>query len=92
MSENTHNIQLTKKELQLLNHFIEELSDNMANAGCNDLPQELQDMFTEEEGKRIATEFSIYNNPRTPDGPSWPLPDFCLLSWLKGKINGKIKS
>lgn len=81
-----HTIVLTEQQLKLLNHFLEQLNDVHGNAGCNDLPEELESMFTPSEGEQIAKEFAIYNNPVTPDGPRWPLPDFCLLYWLHRKI------
>lgn len=89
--ERKHTILLTDRQLKLLNHFLGELSDSYGNNSCNDLPDELRAMFTDEEGMDIAKEFEVYNNPENPDGPSWPLPDFCLLAWLKCKINEQCK-
>lgn len=89
--EKTYNVKLTATQLKLLNHFMEELSDSYGNNSCNDLPNELIDLFTKEEGLQVAKEFEVYNNPEHPDGPSWPLPDFCLLAWLKHKINEQCK-
>ena len=88
--EKIHTILLTERQVTLLDMFLDELSDHMSNAGCNDLPEELRDMFTKEEGEKIAQEFEVYNNPTNPDGPSWPIPDFCLLHWLKRKIKDQI--
>jgi len=82
----THTITLTEKQLKLLDMFFNELDEYYANAGCNDLPEEFINLFSEDEGAQIAAEFAIYNNPKNPDGPLWPIPDACLLYWLKQKI------
>ena len=81
-----HKITLTEQQLKLIDHFLDELEDSQSNACCNDLPNELVEMFTEEEGKAIAEEYAKYNNPEEPEGPNWPLPDFCLVSWLRRKL------
>lgn len=83
---------LDERQIKLLLYYLENLSNNLANNGCNDLPSECRDMFTNEEGAVIAKEFAVYNNPTEPDGPSWPLPDFCLLYWLQRKITDQTKS
>lgn len=85
-------INLTEAQVKLMDRFLDELSDHMGNAGCNDLPEELQSMFTQEEGEQIAKEFAIYNNPKTPDGPSWPIPDSCLVYWLRRKIKEQVET
>ena len=79
-------VQMTDAEWKTLLEFLEELGDHQSNAGCNDLPKGIQSFFTKEEGEALATEFTTYNNPNKPEGPSWPLPDFCLLDLLKHKI------
>lgn len=83
-------VQLTNKEWDALLIFMEYLSDHQANAGCNDLPKDLESLFTKEEGKALADEFATYNNPNKPEGPSWPLPDGCLLDLIKHKIQMQI--
>lgn len=80
-------IELTEKELEALNWFLEYCSQNLSSAGCNDLDQEMIALFTPEQGIQIAKEFAIINNPITPDGPDWPIPDFCLLAYLRHKLN-----
>lgn len=89
--EKTHTITLTERQVKLLEMFLDELDEHYANAGCNDLPEEYRNLFSEDEGVRIAAEFAIYNNPKTPDGPTWPLPDTCLLYWIKRKIIDQTK-
>jgi len=83
-------VQLTSKEWDALLTFMEYLSDHQANAGCNDLPKDLESLFTKEEGKELAEEFAKYNNPTTPEGPDWPIYDSCLLDLLKHKIQTQI--
>ncbi len=77
---------LTEKEWRALSYFLGELGDMQSNAGCNDLPRALCDMFTDEEGKFIAEEYARFNNPKKPEGPNWPIPDFCLVALLQSKI------
>lgn len=79
-------VQLTDKEWKALLYFLGELSEHQSNAGCNDLPRELEKMFTKKEGDEMAVEFAIQNNPNEPEGPTWPLPDSCLLAYLDHKI------
>ncbi len=83
-------VQMTDKEWKALLYFLDQLSEHQANAGCNDLPKELENMFTKEEGNTMAKEYAIYNNPNAPEGPDWPLPDSCLLSYLSNKIQKQI--
>ena len=79
-------VQLTEPEWKALDMFLEELGDHQSNAGCNDLPREMQALFTKEEGDQLALEYARDNNPKIPEGPDWPLPDFCLLSLIQRKI------
>lgn len=82
-------IQLTDSQVKLLFHFLDDLSEHMSNAGCNDLPEHLREMM-EPEGKAIEQEYAVFNNPDEPEGPSWPISDICLLHWLKSKINEQL--
>ena len=77
---------LDNNQYKLLMHYFEQLSDYYSNAGCNDLEKSIRDMWTQEEGQTIADEFAKYNNPKTPNGPPWPIPDSCLLYWMKSKL------
>jgi hypothetical protein len=79
-------VTLTEAEWKCLDMFLEELGDHQSNAGCNDLPKSMQALFTKKEGEELALEFAHDNNPKVPEGPDWPLPDFCLLSLLQHKI------
>ena len=83
-------VNMTESEWRTLLEFLEELRDHQSNAGCNDLPKGIQAFFTKEEGKALADEFATYNNSSKPEGPEWPLPDFCLLDLLKHKIQIQI--
>jgi hypothetical protein len=85
-------VTLTEKEWKALRYFLEQLSEYQSNAGCNDLPRELREMFTKEEGTIMATEFAIYNNPKDPEGPDWTgMSDSCLLALLDHKIQQQIQ-
>ena len=87
-------IQLTKKELSLLIYYLDDLDDRLGDSGCNDLEKQVEKMFTDKEGKKIAQEFNKYNNKdnREDDNIDWPIPDFCLLGWLKNKIVKQTKT
>ena len=90
MKKKLTTVQLTDAEWKTLLEFLEELSDHQSNAGCNDLPKGIQSFFTKAEGERIAMEFAKYNNAEIPNGPDWPLPDYCLLDLLTLKITEQV--
>lgn len=83
-------VQLTDNEWKALLEFMEILGDYQSNAGCNDLPEQLCKLFNKEEGKRMAEQFAIFNNPDAPEGPDWPVSDFCLLALIKHKIKRQL--
>lgn len=91
MNEKTYKINITNTQLALLLHFMDQLSEYYSNGRCNDLPEKIRDMFTKEEGEQIANEFAVYNNPKNPEGPGWPIFDSCLLYWLQRKIQDQCK-
>ena len=73
---------LSEAEWKCLDMFLEELGGHQTNAGCNDLPKEMQALFTDSEGDELANELG--------EGPEWPLPDFCLLNLLQRKIKRQV--
>jgi hypothetical protein len=83
-------VELTESEWKALLEFLENLSNYQSNEGCNDLPKNIESLFTKKEGKQLAVEFGKYNCPNKPEGPDWPLPDFCLLELIKHKIETQI--
>ena len=83
-------VNMTESEWRTLLEFLGDLKIYQVNEGCNDLPKHISALFTKEEGKALADEFATYNNPSKPEGPEWPLPDFCLLDLLKHKIQIQI--
>jgi hypothetical protein len=85
-------VQLTDSEWKTILYFLEELSDHQSNAGCNDLPRHISDIFSKAEGKQLEKEYAERNNPESPEGPDWPLPDFCLVSLLQHKIEKQLKA
>ena len=74
-----------------LSLFLDDLSSHYGSAGCNDLPENIAALFSKPQGIELAKEFEVYNNPVTPDGPSWPLPDWCLLSLIQHKIESQLE-
>lgn len=84
-------IELTPKQYKYLTKYVlPEYEERVGRQICNDLEDELVDLFADE-GEQIATEFAIMNNPMEPEGPNWPLPDFCLAYWLRKSIENQVK-
>ena len=77
-------ITLTDQEWQALDG---DLANHYSNAGCNDLPKEIEEVWTKEEGATLAKDFAYLNNPQEPEGPDWPLPDWGLLALIRNRIN-----
>jgi hypothetical protein len=86
-----HTITLTDIQLKLLLKYLEDHEDALASECCNDPDKEITAWFTPKEGKKIESEFAYFNNPITPEGPSWPLDNYCLVLWLRKKIESQIK-
>jgi hypothetical protein len=82
----TRSVTLSETEWKVMDHFLNDLSDHQSNAGCNDLPRELVDLIPHEDGQKMAEEYAKFNNPEEPEGPRWPISDFCLVSLLQHKI------
>ena len=87
-----HTIILTDIQLKLLLKYLNDHAHTLSAQSCNDPDPEITKWFTPEEGKQIEKEFAYFNNPETPEGPSWPLDDYCLVFWLKKKIESQIKN
>lgn len=78
---------LNKKELQLLNGFLEELMNKMSNAGCNDFT------FPDDWSNKVKNSFSkkVYDHSKIPIDSeerdyvcSFDLP---VLDYLYDKLN-----
>ena len=82
-------IQLDDKLYEALEAFLEDYDNELGNRGCNDLSPEIEQLFSEEEGEKLAEEFAVYNNPKDPDEPGWPLPDYCLLALIRHKMRNQ---
>ena len=83
-------IELTPNQYKYLTkRVLPEYEEFIGRQICNDLDSELEILFASE-GEQIAKEFAIMNNPKEPDGPDWPLPDFCLAYWLRKSIEKQI--
>lgn len=80
-------ITLTDEQAAFLGYCFDSLDNEWGNAGCNDLPDEIAAQF--KNGDEIAEEYARLNDPvsENPEGPEWPLPDFCLLFWLRKKMD-----
>lgn len=78
-------ITLTDEQHKLLLDVVDRCLDEMGNSSCNDLPEGWKQLFNRE-GGAIAEEFARINNPSHPYGAPWPLPDYCLVAWLKSKL------
>lgn len=85
-------IELTLKQYKYLTEYVlPKYEDILGNHGCNDLEDEVVDLFADA-GEQIAEEFEIMNNPEEPESPNWPLSDFCLVYWLRKSIEKQVKS
>jgi len=81
----------TAKELNALLYFLEDYSAILGRRGRQDLPSNIKELFTPEEGSEITRKFNILNtggHPERDSGPPWPIPDFCFLDYLVSKLNG----
>ncbi len=67
----------------------EEHKNNLSNAGCNDLPLEIQAKFANR-CMEVERDFAKLNNPENPEGPEWPIPDYCMVSWLQWRLSSKL--
>jgi hypothetical protein len=81
-------IQLTDAQYTFLIHCLQQYGDLVGGRVCDDLPKEIEALFTSEEGKAIEKEFALYNTHGANDwdGPPWPLREGCLTDWLRMKI------
>jgi DnaJ-class molecular chaperone len=82
-------IELDIKYVKTLLFFLDDLLEHQGNSGCNDLPQNIQKIWTKEEGEQVAEEYGQYNDPGVTT--SWPLMDFELLDFIKHKIKTQIQ-
>ena len=83
-------ITLSDGEFQVLNYFLDRLRNELPNNTCNELESEVETFFSDQEKIKIAQILSRMNCPSDPDGPDrfeWPVPDYCLLSYLQCRIN-----
>lgn len=79
-------LNLTQKQLIVLNYFLEELEVRYSSDSCNDLHETIAELFTKKEQQIICKEYSEFND--TPNEKfEWPLSNEILLFWLKEKIN-----
>ena len=78
------------KELKLVIGFLEQLSDKMRNAGCNDwdFPKD----WTHEERYTFVKEFCDLNgDPEEFDPERLILHDYCAVGLLKYKLRMQLK-
>lgn len=78
-------ITLTDSQERFLGYCLDMLDNEMGNAGCNDLPDEIVEAFPN--GEEVAEEYVKINGDPNETEAEWPLPDFCLLAWLRAKMD-----
>lgn len=83
-------VTLSNAEWQALNKFLDNLTDYQCNEGCNDLPKDIQILFTPEEAQQLCKDYDAFNNSHENDKISWPISDFCLVGLLQHKIQNQL--
>ena len=74
---------MTNKEKEFLSRLLEMASDEFSNHGCNDVPDDMLNIFTDTEKKSLIKEYQKYNNdPDTTEDSELLLEDFdCTPDW-----------
>lgn len=86
MSEKT----LSRAERDLLLYFLDQLSDKMGSAGCNDMDQRIINAMDPVDRLNIYGDFLEYDSKANPTG--WEpreidgIPDFSWVGYLKSKV------
>lgn len=85
---------MKRAELILLSHFLEDYSEKLGSAGCNDMSQ---DVFAGIEPAReydLIEDFNAWDRLANPEG--WEprrrehIPDFLWVSFLKSRVRREI--
>lgn len=79
---------MDEKQKKLLKIFLNDLSDYYANSCCNDLTDEVSDLFTKEEWQQIDKEYHEWNGDPEEAGQT-NMVDFALVYWLQKKLGLK---
>jgi hypothetical protein len=80
-----------KKQIALLDKYLEDYTDDLGNAGCNDVDEEVWKDWTKEERIQFTKEFYEYNgDPENFDEDDLYLADFCIVGLLKHKIKNNL--
>lgn len=78
---------LTESEKKLFGLLLDQFSDHLGSAGCNDLPKEYIDCLTEEEWDAVDKKFHELNGDPEEHRPGHPLlMDFMILYYLRKKV------
>lgn len=75
---------MTKKQLELAASFLDQLSEKMVNAGCNDW--EWPDSWSGCERDQFAREYHQMNGEPEEFEPGMSLPDFCAVDLLAAAL------
>jgi len=78
---------MNKKEIDLLCHFLELVSDEFGNHGCNDVEEEVWNNWSLEERKEFVKEYHNWNgDPKEYNEKYLHISDFAIISFLKSKL------
>ena len=85
-------IELNRAERDLLLFFLDQLSDKMGSAGCNDMDQSVIDAMDPVDRMNLYHQFLVYDAKANPDGwesrPITHIADFSWVGYLESKIRG----
>ena len=85
-------VKRSEKLIKAMEYFIDELSEYMGNAGCNDTDPEILDLFSKGEKIELAKKYHDWNGDQEEfDGDPYVIEqDNCLLAVLWEEIKVRI--
>lgn len=79
---------MTKKEKKLIADLLRMASDSFSNNGCNDLPENIWDGWTDEERKKlISVYYKANNEPEEAAEGHIDIEDYVLMDFMANKID-----
>lgn len=78
--------ELTPMEREIFQYLLEDLGERLSCQGCNDLPSEIADKYSEADWLEINTRYEAWNSEGRDEVYPQPLPDYCYLSIIMNKL------
>lgn len=80
---------MTFKEQKLAAFLLNMAADDFSNNGCNDLPKEAWEGWTEDERKNLIAEFYLSNGEKQEaEEGHVDIDDWVLMGFLADKLSG----